>query len=91
MSDPEIPIIQREHEERLRETHRWMIAETDEGFEVHEWTADGVAPWSTHPVKEAAAARLLQLMEIKHAVVPQNFPEEVCIGRVERGGEADGR
>ena len=78
-----IPNIQRAHEERLRETRRWIVAETDDGFEVHEWLVDCVAPWCTYPVKEAAAARLLQLMDIKHAIVPQAFPESVCIGRIE--------
>ena len=82
-----IPTMQRAHEERLRETRRWLIAEINGGFEVHEWTHDGVAPWSFYPVPEAAAARLLQLMGIKHAIVPQSYPEEVCIGHIERGDE----
>lgn len=81
--DPwDIPTMQRAHEERLRETHRWIIAETDDGFEVHEWTVDGVAPWFTYPVKEAAAARVLQLLGIKHAIAPQSYPESVCIGYI---------
>lgn len=89
-NDPwHVPNIQRAHEERLRETRRWIIAETDKGFEVHEWLIDGVAPWSTYPIKEAAAARLLQLMGIKHAIVPQNFPESVCVGRIEKEDETD--
>ena len=82
-----IRAIQREHEERLRLTRRWIIAETDFGFEAHEWSADGVAPWSTYPVKEAAAARVLQLLEITHAIVPQSWPEDVCIGTIERSEE----
>jgi hypothetical protein len=81
--------IQKAHEERLRETRRWIIAETDEGFEVHEWTVDGVGPWAVKGTPEMAAARLLQLMGIKHAIVPQAFPESVCIGRIERAGETD--
>lgn len=76
--------IQREHEDRLRDTRRWIIAETEGGFEVHEWTADSVFPAVTYPVKEAAAARLLQLLDIKHAILPQAYPEEICISRIER-------
>ena len=83
MSAPDITQLQREHEDRLRDTHRWIIVETYDGYEVHEWTEEGVAPYTTYPVKEAAAARLLQLLGIKHAVVPQSWPEEVCVGSVE--------
>lgn len=83
-TDPwDIPTMQREHEERLRTTPRWIIAETDDGFEVHAFTVDGVAPCSTYPVKEAAAARLLQLLGVKHAIAPQSYPESVCIGHIE--------
>lgn len=84
---PDIAQMQRDHEERLRKTRRWVIAETDEGFEVHQWTVDGVAPWSTYPIPELAAARLLQLMEIKHAIVPQAYPERICVGFIERDGD----
>jgi len=80
-----IRAIQRQHEERLRLTRRWIIAETETGLEVHEWSADGVAPSSTYPIKEAAAARLLQLLGITHAIVPQSWPESVCIGTIETG------
>jgi hypothetical protein len=82
MTSPDIEQMQREHEDRLRRTRRWLIAETAEGFEVHEWTIDGVAPWAEKATKEEAAARLLQLMEIRHAIVPQAYPERVCIGSV---------
>lgn len=83
MDHPDIEEMQREHEERLRTTHRWMIAETGDGFEVHEWTDDGVSPWAVKETKEAAAARLIQLMGIRHAIVPQAYPEEVQIGYIE--------
>jgi hypothetical protein len=87
-NDPwHVPNIQKAHEERLRETNRWIIAETEDGFEVHEWTADGVGPWAVKETPEMAVARLLQLMGIKHAIVPQAFPEQVCIGRVETDDE----
>jgi hypothetical protein len=80
---PDIPEMQREHEARLRATTRWIIAETADGFEVHRWTIDGVAPWAVKETKEAAAARLIQLMDIRHAIIPQAYPEEVMIGTVE--------
>ena len=83
MEHPDIEAMQREHEERLRTTHRWLIAETADGFEVHEWTDDGVAPWAEKSTKEEAAARLLQLMGIKHAIMPQAYPERVQIGYIE--------
>lgn len=71
--------LQRAHEERLRRRRRWMIAETEHGYEVHEWVVDGVAPYTTYPERPLAAARLLQLMGINHVVVPQQHPEEVCV------------
>lgn len=74
--------IQREHEDRLRQVRRWIIAETEDGFEVHEWTSDSVFPAVIYPVKESAAARVLQLLDIKHAIVPQAYPEQICIGRI---------
>jgi hypothetical protein len=79
---PDISAMQRQHEERLRVTTRWIIAETDDGFEVHEWSATGVAPCAEKPTKEEAAARLLQLMGITHAIVPQAYPESVCVGTI---------
>jgi hypothetical protein len=85
--DPDIPQMQRNHEERLRQTRRFIIAETEAGFEVHEWTMDGVAPWHVYPVKETAASRLLQLMGIDCAIVPQCWPEAVEIASVERRTE----
>ena len=81
--DPhDIAGIQRSHEERLRATTRWVIAETEAGFEVHEWTADSVSPWDIRETREAAASRLLTLMGIGHAIIPQNYPERVCVGNV---------
>lgn len=76
---PDIPEMQREHEDRLRATSRWIIAETEDGFEVHWFTADGVAPMGNKTTKEDAAARLLQLMGISHAIIPQSYPDGVCI------------
>ena len=86
---PDIAAMQREHEERLRGTTRWIIAETAKGFEIHEWTAEGVAPWADKETREAAAARLLQLMGIRHAIIPQAYPESVQIGSITEANEED--
>ena len=79
---PDVVAMQREHEDRLRLTTRWLIAETKDGYEVHEFTADGVATCAVKPIREAPAARLLQLMGIKHAIVPQNYPERIGISTI---------
>lgn len=81
--DPDITAIQQEWLDHYRLTHRWAVVQEAEGFSVHEHSIDGVAPPSDYPTKEAAAARLLQLMGIKEPVTPQNWPERVCIGYIE--------
>ena len=53
------------------------------GYSVHEHTIDGVAPPYVYQTKEQAAARLLQILGIKHPVFPQNWPERVEIGAVQ--------
>ncbi len=80
--DPEISAIQEDFLRRFREARRWIIVEDLDGFSVHEHTIDGVAPPSIYPTREEAAARLMQLMGLKRAVTPQNWPERVEIGRV---------
>lgn len=85
---PDIVEMQREHEDRLRKTNRWIIAETDEGFEVHTFTERSVAPWAVKETKEMAVARLIQMMGIKHAIVPQAYPERVQIGSITTDDEA---
>jgi hypothetical protein len=80
--DPDIIAIQDEHHERLRRRRRWIIAECAEGYEVHEWSATGVAPPTSYPTKRLAAARVLQLLGIG-PVAPQDHPESICVGFVE--------
>lgn len=84
--DPHIVRLQDEHHERLRKVRRWVIAEQPDGYEVHEWSEDGVAPPSRHATKRLAAARILQLLGTG-PVAPQTDPEEVCITEVSRDGE----
>lgn len=82
--DPEITAIQEDWLRRYRLAHRWMIVEGLDGFEVHDHTIDGVAPPTTYPTREQAAARLLQMLGLKEPVTPQSWPESVCIGTIER-------
>lgn len=82
--DPEITKIQQDWQESYRLAHRWMITQEPDGsYSVHQHQIDGVAPASTYPTKEQAAARLLQLLGLKDPVTPQNWPESVCIGYIE--------
>ena len=80
--DPEMADIQNEWHARNAFTSKWMIVAEPEGYSVHEHTINGVAPSTTYPTREAAAARLLQLLGIKEPVVPQSWPEHVQIGRI---------
>jgi hypothetical protein len=75
--------IRAEHRARFAPCTRWIIVETPEGYEVHEWTPEGVAPPSVYPSRRLAAARLLQLMRVG-PVAPQTHPEEVCICAIEQ-------
>ena len=43
---------------------------------------DGVAPPTVKPSKREVAARLLQLLNIG-PVAPQDYAEEVCVGKFE--------
>lgn len=90
MSDPdeEIVAIQRAQFEASRLAHRWIIVEGLEGYEVHEHTIDGVAPCSVYQTKAEAAARLLQLLDISEPVTPQNWPERVCIGIMQKAEDS---
>lgn len=81
--DPEIVGMQTAWLERHRGAHRWIIVRDLDGWEVHEHTIDGVAPCSTYPTVEEAAARLLQLLGIKTLITPQSWPECVCISQIE--------
>lgn len=77
--DPDIAVIQEEWFARNRYTHRWVIVAELVGYSVHEHSIDGVAPPTTYPTIELAAARLLQLLGIKQSVSPQTRPEIVEI------------
>ena len=73
--------MQDEWHEKFRPLKRWIVVQDKDGFTVHEWTHDGIAPPSTSPTVRLAASRLLQLMRLG-PVGPQDHPEEVCVGSV---------
>lgn len=75
--------IKDEHIANLRNRNLIIIEAGDYGYRVHQWMPDGVAPQSDYDTPHEAAARVLQLLKIKEAVKPQDWPEEVCIGRIE--------
>jgi hypothetical protein len=83
-SNWDVPTIQREHFACWIGRKLWAIVEMPNGnFQVYEQSEDGVAPQSEYPTKRKAVARFMQLMRVG-PVAPQTWPEEICIGRVER-------
>ena len=74
--------IKRAHYERLKSGDVLMIETSQNGYVVHQWSADGVAPQSTHKTPMEAVARVAQLMKITSPVVPQSWPETVQIGAI---------
>lgn len=80
--DAEVVSIQDEYHSKFRKLKRWIIVEAADGFTVHEWTVDGVAPPTTYPTARLAASRLLQLLKVG-PVGPQDHPEAVCVGSID--------
>lgn len=81
--DWDISTIKDEHYRNIREREVFMLVATDYGWQVQWWTKDSVAPPADYDTPHEAAARVLQLMGIKEPVKPQDWPEDVCIGRIE--------
>lgn len=84
--DWEISTIKDEHIVNIREREVFMVVRSDYGWRTEWWTKDSVAPQSEYDTPHEAVARILQLMGIKETVKPQDWPEDICIGRIE--GEA---
>lgn len=80
--DPDIIAFQVEWLAQHRTQPRFIIVEEAAGWSVHQHTTDGVAPSSSYPTKERAAARVLQLLGLTNPVTPQNWPETVCVGEI---------
>ena len=81
--DIEVQSIKREHYERLKSGDVLMIEAVPGGYRVHQWSPDGVAPQSEHETPAAAVARVAQLLKLRDPVAPQDWPESVCIGKIE--------
>ena len=81
--DWSVDAIKAEHVKRLVQREVFLIERTDYGWQVQWWTPGSVAPQSDYDTPHEAAARLLQLMQIKEPVIPQGWPEDVCIGNIE--------
>ena len=80
MLDADVVDIQDEEHRRMRRCQRWFVVwEPDGRYSVHSHSPTGVAPAAMYDTAEEAAARLLQLMEIRCGVLPQSWPERVGI------------
>lgn len=86
--DEEIVMMQDDYHEKFRRLKRWIIVQDKDGFTVHEWTIDGVAPPSTYATARLAASRLLQLLGLG-PVGPQDHPEDVCVGTIKMDASLD--
>lgn len=84
MSDPDVERIKDRHFADLRRREVIAIVKHDYGYKIHQWSADGVAPQSDYDTPQEAAARALQLLGLKEAVKPQDWPEEVHIGTISK-------
>lgn len=81
MADQEIEEIKRDHFEVLRGREVILLVKVDYGWEVGQWFPDGVAPISRYDTPQEAGARALGIKEL---VKPQDWPEKICIGRIDR-------
>lgn len=78
--DAEVEEIKREAFADLKARRVIMLVEADYGFDVRQWTPDGVAPTSSYDTAQEAAGRACQLLGLKEPVKPQDWPETVGIG-----------
>jgi hypothetical protein len=82
--DAEIEQIKRDHFEALKPREVVMLVKADYkadyGWQVEHWLPDGVGPTSCYDTPHEAAARVLQLLDIKEPITPQSWPEIAQIG-----------
>lgn len=76
----EIDEIKREHFEAMKPREVVLLVKHDYGWSVGHWLPDGVAPTTAYDTPQEAAARTLQLLNIKEPVTPQDWPEIAQIG-----------
>jgi hypothetical protein len=55
----------------------------DNRYFVNLSDGDSVYPMILYRTPEAAVARVMQLLDIKTAITPQDYPERVMIGEIE--------
>lgn len=62
----------------------FVVAQSERGWDVWDYdsTGENISPKCSYPNAYKAAARLLQLMDIKLPVTPQDWPERICIGEI---------
>lgn len=77
---PEIEEIKRQHFEALKSRDVILIVKADYGYQIGQWSPDGVAPTSDYDTPQEAAARACQLLKLTEPVTPQNWPEVAQIG-----------
>lgn len=90
MTDAEIAAMRENHDRHHRAFARrrvMLIEKADGTWRVEDDTPDGVAPQSEYPTALQAAARMLQLLGLREPVKPQDWPEEVRIGRIDYEGD----
>lgn len=63
---------------------RITITETADGFLVGLDAGGSTFPTTEKATAREAVARVMQLLDMKWGVLPQDFPERVCIGQVSR-------
>lgn len=78
--DAEVEEIKREHFEALKSRNVILIVKSDYGYQIGQWSPDGVAPTSDYDTPQEAAARACQLLDLKEPVTPQNWPEIAQMG-----------
>lgn len=76
----EIDQIKRQRFDALKSRDVILIVKADYGYQVEQWSAEGVAPTSDYDTPQEAAARALQLLKLTEPVTPQDHPEIAQIG-----------
>lgn len=78
--DAEVEKIKHEHFAAIKARHVILIVKSDYGYQVEQWSPDGVAPSSDYDTPQEATARALQLLKLKEPVTPQSWQEIAQIG-----------
>lgn len=60
-----------------------IIEMADNTFEIHEYEGENICPTTCKKTAIETVARVAQLLGIKEPVIPQSYPERVCIGEIE--------